>query len=261
MEVKNPIEVRNLKKDFGNIVAVDGISFEVRQGEIYGLLGPNGAGKTTTLRMVAGILEPTNGEVLIYGKSPFEDPITVKNQIGYVPEEINLFESLTPREFFEFVASIRRVSMEKAITRIANLLRAFEIEQYFDTPIATLSLGTKQKISIISALIHDPPILILDEPLSNLDVKSAKIMKELLTYHISNGGAILFSTHIMEIAEKMCTRVGIIHEGKLVAEGTVSELRQMFERGGETLEEVFLKVTEQDASVEEAIKALKEAFE
>ncbi|RLI64535.1 MAG: ABC transporter ATP-binding protein [Candidatus Asgardarchaeum californiense] len=187
--------------------------------------------------------------------------MTVKNKIGYVPEEINLFESLTPREFFEFVASIRRVSMDKAITRIANLLRAFEIEQYFDTPIATLSLGTKQKISIISALIHDPPILILDEPLSNLDVKSAKIMKELLTYHISNGGAILFSTHIMEIAEKMCTRVGIIHKGKLVAEGTVSELRQMFERGGETLEEVFLKVTEQDASVEEAIKALKEAFE
>lgn len=257
----NMIEVCNLTKDYGNVLAVDNISFTVQSGEIYGLLGPNGAGKTTTLKVVTGVLEPTKGDVYVLGKSPFEDPITVKNLIGYVPEEINLFESLSIREFFEFIGSVRRVPPGIALARISSLIKAFDIEKYFETPIATLSMGTKQKVAIIAALLHDPQVLVLDEPLVNLDVRSAKIVKEIITYHIANGGAVLFSTHIMDIAEKMCTRVGIINDGKIIAEGTVNELRQMFKSGDETLEEIFLKVTHQDESVEEVLRTIKEAFD
>ncbi|MEQ9715031.1 MAG: ABC transporter ATP-binding protein [Candidatus Asgardarchaeia archaeon] len=256
----NPIETENLTKVFGEIVAVDHVSFEVREGEIYGLLGPNGAGKTTTLKMVTGILKPSDGTVRVFGKEPNED-LSIKNLIGYVPEEMVLYESLTPNEFFEFIVSIRGLDYFSVSKRISTLVEAFALEKYYNTPIAGLSMGTKQKVAIIAALLHNPPLLVLDEPLNGLDVRSAKILKEILNIHIKNGGAVLFSTHIMEIAENMCTRIGIINKGKIVAEGDISQLRKMFEETTDaTLEEIFLKITQQEEGLEEVIDSLKEVF-
>ena len=253
------VQVKNLMKFFGNIIAVNGLSFEVRSGEIYGLLGPNGAGKTTTVKIICGLLKPTSGEVKVFDISPVENPIEVKKRIGYVPEDVVLYESLTPRELFEFVSSVRNLSMDVSF-KISSLVDAFNIRQYYDSPIATLSTGTKQKVAIIAALLHDPPLLVLDEPLRGLDVRSSKIFKELLSIHIENGGAVLLSTHIMELAEHLCTRVGIIDKGRLVAEGTVEELRQLIHKAGANLEEIFLKTTEQEEEVAEVVSMLREAF-
>lgn len=253
------IQVKGLVKYFGEVIAVNNLSFEVRSGEVYGLLGPNGAGKTTTVKIICGLLKPTSGEVKVFGISPVDNPIEVKKRIGYVPEDVVLYESLTPRELFEFISSVRNLSMDVSF-KIGSLVDAFNIRQYYDSPIATLSTGTKQKVAIIAALLHDPPLLVLDEPLRGLDVRSSKIFKELLSIHIENGGAVLLSTHIMELAEHLCTRVGIIDKGRLVAEGTVDELRQLIHKAGASLEEIFLKTTEQEEEVAEVVSMLREAF-
>ena len=257
-----PIEAINLTKLYGSVLAVDHISFEVRPGEIYGLLGPNGAGKTTTLKMVTGVLKPSDGTVKVFGKDPFSDEdIEVKNLIGYVPEEVVLYESLTPKEFFEFVASVRGIDYFEVSRRVSLLIDAFELGKYFNTPIAALSMGTKQKVAIIAALLHKPPLLVLDEPQNGLDVKSSRILKEILKLHTTNGGAVLFSTHIMEIAENMCTRIGIINKGKIVAEGDMNYLKKIMQESEDaTLEEVFLKVTKQEEGIEEIVEYLKEVF-
>jgi len=248
--------VENLVVTYGLVVAVDGLSFRVNRGEIYGLLGPNGAGKSSTLKVLAGILEPNCGKVEIFGR-PISEEIDVKKLIGYVPEETILLESLTPREFFEFIASVRGLG-EEVNSRLSKMAVAFKLTEYFDTPIATLSMGTKRKVSVIAAFLHEPPLLILDEPLMGLDARSSKILKELIARHTKRGGAVIFSTHIMEIAEKMCDRVGIINRGKLVGEGTVDELRKLVRGAEGSLEEIFLKVTEQEAGIREIIDALEE---
>ncbi|MBC7130863.1 ABC transporter ATP-binding protein, partial [Candidatus Bathyarchaeota archaeon] len=223
---------------------------------VYGLLGPNGAGKSSTLKVLVGVLEPTYGMVKIYGK-PVSDEIEVKKMIGYVAEETTLLESLTPREFFEFIASVRGLGRE-VNARLSKLALAFELTEYFDTPIAALSMGNKRKVAIIAALLHEPKLLILDEPLIGLDARSSRILKELIAHHALNGGAVIFSTHIMEIAEKVCSRVGIIHKGHLVGEGTVGELRQLIRSAEGSLEDIFLKVTQQETGITELINALEE---
>ena len=251
-----PLLVDGLTVKYGSFVAVDNISFIVNPGEIYGLLGPNGAGKTSTLKTIIGLVQPASGRVEVYGK-PVSDEIAVKSMIGYVPEEIILMDSLTPREFLEFVASIRRLNSDTVNTRLGKLVSAFQLREYFDTPIAALSKGNKQKVAIIAALLHEPPILILDEPLLGLDAFSSKILKELMVFHAKKGGAVIFSTHIMEVAERLCTRVGIIHRGRMVGEGTVEGLRRIVKSAEGSLEEIFLKVTEQEAGVQEIVKALE----
>lgn len=254
------IDVKHLVKKYGDKVALKDLSFTVNKGDIFGLLGPNGAGKTTTVKILIGLLKPTDGYVSVFGYDPSETPIEVKKRIGYVPEEVTLYESLTVKDFLDFVVSVRRCdsSVEK---RINALLNAFEIREYYEYPISALSQGTKQKVAITAAMIHKPPLLILDEPLKGLDARTAKILKELLHFHVKNGGTILFSTHIMEIAESICTRIGIIYEGEIVAEGSVSELRTIIKDAGASLEEIFLKVTKQEEEVEEAIKEIEEAFD
>ncbi|MEM2940589.1 MAG: ABC transporter ATP-binding protein [Thermoproteota archaeon] len=252
-----PLVVEGLVVKYGFFVAVDNISFTVKPGEIYGLLGPNGAGKTSTLKVIMGLLEPASGKVSVFGR-PLSDEIAVKSMIGYVPEEVILMDSLTPREFLEFVASIRRLNEDTANTRLEKLVSAFQLREYFDTPIAALSKGNKQKVAIIAALLHEPQLLILDEPLIGLDAFSSKILKELVTFQAKKGGAVIFSTHIMEVAEKLCTRVGIIHKGKIVGEGTVEGLRKLVKSAEGSLEEIFLKVTEQETGVQEMVKALEE---
>lgn len=251
------VKVDGLVVTYGSFVAVEGLSFSVKNGEIYGLLGPNGAGKTSTIKVLVGVLQPRSGKVEIYD-TPISDEVAAKSQIGYVPEEVVLLDSLTPREFFEFVTSIRRLDKDTANLKLERFVSAFELKQYFDTPIAALSMGNKQKVAILAALLHDPKLLILDEPLVGLDARSSKILKELITFHAKKGGAVIFSTHIMEVAEKLCNKVAIINKGKMVGEGTVDDLRKLVRSAGGSLEDIFLKVTEQEAGMQDVIKALEE---
>ena len=250
------VKVQGLTIAYGTFRAVENLSFRVNNGEIYGLLGPNGAGKTSTIKVLVGVLFPQAGNVEIYG-IPISNEVAAKSQVGYVPEEVVLIDSLTPQEFFEFVASIRRLEANVINPRLERFASAFEIKQYFDTPIAALSMGNKQKVAIVAALLHDPKLLILDEPLIGLDARSSKILKELITFHAKKGGAVIFSTHIMEVAEKLCTKVAIINKGKIVGEGTVDELRGLVKDAEGSLEDIFLKVTEQEAGMQDIIKALE----
>jgi ABC-2 type transport system ATP-binding protein len=250
------VKVQDLTIAYGTFRAVENLSFGVNNGEIYGLLGPNGAGKTSTIKVLVGVLFPQAGDVEIYG-IPISNEVAAKSQVGYVPEEVVLVDSLTPREFFEFVSSIRRLQADIINPRLERFASAFEIKQYFDTPIAALSMGNKQKVAIVAALLHDPKLLILDEPLIGLDARSSKILKELITFHAKKGGAVIFSTHIMEVAEKLCSKVAIINKGRMVGEGTVEELRRLVKDAEGSLEDIFLKVTEQEAGMQEIIKALE----
>ena len=254
------IIIENLVKSFGDLVAVNEISLEVREGEIYALLGPNGAGKTTTIKLLMGLLDPDSGSAKVFGIDSAEDPVEVKKLVGYVPEEQQLYDSLTPRELFNFIASIRGLPEEKVTKRMKEFLKALDFEQYYDNMIITLSQGNKQKTMLIAALLHRPKLLILDEPFSSLDVRAAKIMKDIVKIHTENGGSVLLSTHVMEVAEGLCDRVGIIDEGKLVAEGTLEELRSKSEKEGASLESLFLKLTEQEEDVAEGVAILREAL-
>lgn len=252
------IEASGLSKRFGSVQALTGLNLRVMPGEIYGLLGPNGAGKTTTIQIILGLLEPTSGWIRIGGFDPAENPIEIKSKIGYVAENPIVYDSLSPRDFLEFVASIRKTNQTCANELVTQLANAFGMANYFDSPIATISLGMKQKVAIIAALIHQPPILLLDEPLNGLDAKSSRIVKELLSFHAEKGGAVLFSTHIMEVAEQVCTRIGIIDQGKVIAEGTLSQLKGKTESKGDSLEEVFLKLTREEDEVAESARMLRE---
>ena len=251
------VRVEGLVVNYGPFVAVDNLSFTVNSGEIYGLLGPNGAGKTSTLKVLVGVLEARAGKIEVFN-TPISQEVAAKSQIGYVPEEVVLLDSLTPREFLEFIASIRKLEASAANSRLEKLVSAFELKQFFDTPIAALSMGNKQKVAVIAALLHEPRLLVLDEPLIGLDARSSKILKELVTFHAKRGGAVIFSTHIMEVAEKLCDRVGIINKGKIVGEGTVNELRKLVKSAEGSLEDIFLKVTEQEAGMQDIIRALEE---
>ena len=254
------VKIENLVKSYGELVAVNDVSFEVREGEIFGILGPNGAGKTTTIKVLMGLLDVDSGSAEVFGISSEDDPIGVKQLVGYVPEEQQLYESLTPREVFDFIASVRELPQEKTSKRVVEFVRALDFEKYYDSMIVTLSQGNKQKAMLIAALIHMPKLLILDEPFAGLDVRTASIMKDVVKIHADNGGSVLLSTHIMEVAEAMCDRVGIIDDGKLVAVGTLDELRNVSQREGATLERVFLALTEQEDEVREGIDALREAL-
>ena len=254
------ISVRDLKKYFGEVKAVNGVSFDVHKGEIFGLLGPNGAGKTTTIKLLLGLLEPLEGEISIFGLNPEREEVLMKKRVGYVSEEALIFKSLTPKDLFNFIASIRRLDANEATERVSEYLESLGATEYYERMIATLSHGNKQKIQLVSALLHEPELLILDEPLAGLDAKSVRVVKELLDMHVEKGGAVLFSTHIMEVAEDLCDRIAIINKGKLVGLGTIDELRTQADKVGSSLEDVFLRLTEQDSSVEEIVKKLRKSY-
>ncbi|MDG6928807.1 MAG: ABC transporter ATP-binding protein [Nitrososphaerota archaeon] len=254
------VEAEGLVKRYETTYALSGLSFIVKPGEIYGLLGPNGSGKTTTIKIISALLQPTAGKIRVLGLDPGTDPVAVKAKIGYVPENPTLYDSLSPREFFEFVVSVRRLDDEAAGARVARLVDAFDMGEYYDSPISALSMGTKQKVTIIASLIHEPRLLLMDEPLNGLDAKSSRILKEIMLYHTERGGSVLFSTHIMEVAENVCHRIGIIYQGKIMAEGNMAELRDLAGRQGATLEEVFLKLTHEESEVRDTVRTLREAF-
>jgi len=254
------IETSALSKQFGSVQALVALNLRIMPGEIYGLLGPNGAGKTTTIKIISGLMEPTSGWVKVAGFDPATNPIEVKSRIGYVAENPLLYESLSPRDFLEFVSSVRRTDRGVANLMVKQLAVAFDVAQYFDSPIATLSMGTKQKVALIASLVHRPSVLLLDEPLNGLDARSSRIVKDLISLHVKKGGAALFSTHIMEVAEHICTRIGIIDQGKVIAEGTFDQLRSKIGGKNETLEEVFLKLTNEEREVVDATKMLEETI-
>jgi len=251
------VNVKDVVKTYGDILALDHVSLKVYSGEVLGLLGPNGSGKSTLIKVIAGLLRPDEGEVYVNGYNPLKNPVEVKNLIGYVPEEVVLYESLSVREFFEFIARARGLNPSHFKERLTKFVNALGLSDRLDDLIGSLSKGNKQKVAIIAALLHDPTVLLLDEPIIGLDPISAKIFKEYLLELKLQGKAILFSTHILEIAEKMCDRVAVIYRGKIIAEGTIEELKSEARVKG-TLEDVFLQVTGKSEEVSKIIEALRE---
>jgi ABC-2 type transport system ATP-binding protein len=252
-----PLALEGLSVAYGERPAVQRLSLTVRPGEIYGLLGSNGAGKTSTIKAIVGLVRPAAGEIRVFGLDAIRDSLAVKARIGYVPETSMLYEALTPREFLEFVASVRQIDPPTATRRLQSYAEAFRLEAELEEPIATLSNGTRQKVLIIAALLHAPPLLVLDEPLNSLDPRSVRIMKDVLLRYVAGGShGVLFSTHTMEVAEQLCQRVGILDRGVLRGEGTLAALRERVAAGDASLEEVFLRLTEEDVGVRAAVESL-----
>jgi ABC-2 type transport system ATP-binding protein len=236
------IETRNLVKNFGDKVAVNNVSFKVSGGEVFGFLGPNGAGKTTTIKTIVGLLQPTSGAVFVSGYDVQKQPIQAKASTGYVPDTPNLYMKLSARELLRFVGDLYELKREKIEERIDELLRLFDLTEARDDLIDSYSHGMKQKTALAAALIHDPKVLVLDEPTVGLDPKSARLIKDMLRQLADRGAAVFLSTHILEIAERMCDRIGIIDRGNLVASGTMDELRALG-KGERSLEDIFLGLT------------------
>jgi len=236
------IETDHLTKKFGEKIAVDDASFQVHGGEIFGFLGPNGAGKTTTLKMLVGLLKPTDGTARIAGYDIQTQPLQAKALSGYVPDEPNLYSKLSARELLRFVGDLYQLHPAQVARRTDELLRLFDLTSAGDDLIESYSHGMQQKTSLAAALLHDPAVLILDEPTVGLDPKSARLIKDILRQIAERGAAIMLSTHILEIAERMCDRIAIINHGKLIAIGTLEELRTLG-RGETSLEDIFLELT------------------
>jgi len=241
--VTSALSIRGLSKTFGGKVAGDDLSLEVRAGELFALLGPNGAGKTTTLRMVAGLLKPNGGEISVFGHDVLNDPAAAKQVIAWAPDEPMLYDRLTPLEYLEFVAGLWGVEPAVAMPKAEELLRWLGLWDNRAERCEGFSRGMKQKTALAGALIHDPQLLILDEPLTGLDAAVARQVKDLLQERVKGGATVILTTHILEVAERMADRIGIIQHGRLVAEGTLDELRARTGEGRATLEDLFLELT------------------
>jgi len=236
------IEAIHLSKEYNGLLAVDDLNLQVGN-ELFVFLGPNGAGKTTTIKMMTGLLKPTSGTVKIEGYDLLEQPIEAKQQFGLVPDTPVLYEKLTLKEFLQFIAKLYNVENNTFKRRFANLIELFDLENRTNDLIQDFSHGMKQKSILAAALIHDPKVLFLDEPTVGLDPKSARNLKDLLRGLVEKGTTIFMSTHILEIAEAMCDRVAIIDKGKLIACGTMQELRLQSRQKEQSLEEIFLELT------------------
>ena len=237
------IRLTNLTKRYGSFTAVDGIDLQVPSGELFGFLGPNGAGKTTTLRMIAGILKPTSGMVEIGGDDLERKPRKAKTRMGFIPDRPFVYDKLTGAEFLRFVAAFYGQEGPVIERRMDELLKLFDLAPWKDELTESYSHGMRQKLIISSALIHQPEVIVVDEPMVGLDPKSARLLKDLFKEFTHRGGTILMSTHTLEVAEDMCDRIGIIQGGKIVACGTMTELRHQFAAGDASLEDLFLRLT------------------
>jgi len=241
--------VRGLNKTFAKPAVVD-LDLTVHAGELYALLGPNGAGKTTTLRMVAGLTKPDTGEISVYGVDARQDPAGAKALVAWAPDEAMIYDRLTPLEYLEFVAGLWNVDPAVAKTRAEQLLAQLGLADEARRRCEGFSRGMKQKVALAGALIHDPRLLILDEPLTGLDAAAARLVKDMLRARVDAGGTVILTTHILEVAERMADRIGIIAGGRLLAEGRLDELRAQAggAGGSSTLEDVFLQLTAESAS-------------
>jgi ABC-2 type transport system ATP-binding protein len=236
------IETTALTKTFGSLVAVEALDLNVGAGQLFGFLGPNGAGKTTTIRMLVGLLQPSSGSGKVAGCDIVREPQAAKARIGYVPDNPVLFDKLTGREFLEFSGDLYRMDRSHRDNRIDTLLELFELRDRAHDMLQSYSRGMRQKISLAAALLHEPDVLFLDEPTVGLDPKSARLMKDILRDFSRGERAVFLSTHILEIAERMCSHVAIINKGKLIASGTLEQLRDS-SRSGSSLEDIFLQLT------------------
>ncbi len=234
------LKIEHLTKKYGDFKAVDDLSLHIAPGEIYGFIGHNGAGKTTTLKSVVGILQFDNGEIFIDGTSITADPLKCKKEIAYIPDNPDIYEFMTGIKYLNFVADIFGVSAADRQEKIRKYAEIFELSSDLAQPISTYSHGMKQKLTIISAWIHSPKLIIMDEPFVGLDPKSTHLLKGMMREICDNGGAIFFSTHVLEVAEKLCDKIAIIKEGKLVRSGTMEEVK-----GDDSLEAVFLELEEE----------------
>ena len=238
------LDVAGISKSYGAVLALNAVSFSVAAGEIVGLLGPNGAGKSTSMKIALGIVPSDLGEVRVFGQSVRADPVAAKRQIGYVPETPQLYEYLTGAEYLDFIADMYGMDPALREARIVQFLTALELRGHENAMISGYSMGMKQKIALIAALIHRPRVLVLDEPLNGLDPRSARIVKDLLkSLATQEGVGVLFSTHVLEIAQAICDRVVILNRGTVLASGTVAALQERAGRAGSGLEEVFLTLT------------------
>jgi ABC-2 type transport system ATP-binding protein len=235
------LRLHGLHKSFGR-PAVYGLDLSVRRGELYALLGPNGAGKTTTLRMVTGLLAPDAGQVEVFGIDMARDPAAAKRRLAYLPDDPMLYGKLKPTEYLEFVAGLWGIRAEDAEPRARRLLDWLDLTPHAHELSEGFSRGMKQKLALAGALIHEPELLILDEPLTGLDAAAARQVKDLLLSHVEQGGTVILTTHILEVAERLAQRIGIIRQGRLIAEGSLAELRERTQGG--SLEDMFLQLTE-----------------
>lgn len=240
------IEITNVNKSYnGKNKAVDNISLTIRDGEIFGFLGPNGAGKTTTIKMVTGILSPDSGKVTINGIDIEENALAAKKQFGFVPDNPDMFLRLKGIEYLNFMADIYDVPSKLRKERIEVLANRFEMSNALTDQIQSYSHGMRQKIIIMGALVHEPEVWILDEPMTGLDPKSSYVLKEMMREHANSSKSVFFSTHVLEVAEKICDRVAVINKGKILFCGTLTELREHFKDSG-SLEKIFLEMTDNE---------------
>jgi ABC-2 type transport system ATP-binding protein len=249
------IEAFNLTKKYGNLTAVNNLNLTVNQGEIFGFLGPNGAGKTTTIKLLTGLLKPASGTAKIMGNDIQENPIEAKAVIGLIPDKPQIYEKLTGIEFLRFMGNLFGIRKNNIERKIGELLKLFDLTGKGEELIQGYSHGMKQKIAIAGALIHSPKVLFFDEPTVGLDPKSARIIKDILKFRAKSGDCIFMSTHILEIAESMCDRIGIIQDGELVVVGNMEELRKLSKDDRGNLEEIFLQLTGGDGDID-IIKSL-----
>jgi ABC-2 type transport system ATP-binding protein len=256
----NPVlELVGVRKRYGSFTAVDGLDLQVHPGEIFGFLGPNGAGKTTTIRMVAGVLRPTEGVIRIGGDDLEKEPLRARARVGYVPDRPFLYEKLTGGEFLRFVAGLWGQEGADVEARADRMLELFSLTRWKDELIESYSHGMRQKLLITSALLHGPELIVVDEPMVGLDPRAARILKDLFRAFAADGGSVFLSTHTLEVAEALCDRIAILAGGRVLASGTMDELRAHARTGGAHLEEIFLKLTggEEVADVVAALGAAR----
>lgn len=237
------IRLQGVTKRYGRFTAVQPLDLHVQRGELFGFLGPNGAGKTTTIRMVVGVLRPSAGSIEINGIDMLRDPVAAKRAIGYIPDRPSIYEKLTGAEFLRFVSGLWGRDGAAADARADELLELFDLSAWKDTLIESYSHGMRQKLLISSALVHGPDVIVVDEPMVGLDPKGARQIKDLLRSFAAQGGTVFLSTHTLEVAEALCDRIAILHQGEIRALGTMAELRHEAEAGAAGLEDVFLKLT------------------
>lgn len=239
------LKIEQVSKTYGNKneKAVDNISFEVHPGEIFGFVGPNGAGKTTTIKMIVSLLAPNTGKIIINGIDNQENILEAKKQFSYVPDNPELFEKIKGIEYLKFIADVYQIPTSERQASIEKFLDIFEIKDAVNDPIGSYSHGMKQKLALVGALIHDPQLFILDEPMVGLDPKASFELKKIMKEHCERGRSVFFSTHVLDVAEKICDRIAIIKKGKIIEVGTMTEIR---EKAGsqESLENIFLELTE-----------------
>jgi ABC-2 type transport system ATP-binding protein len=237
------ITLTGLTKRYGSFTAVDGIDLEVPKGELFGFLGPNGAGKTTTFRMIAGIILPTAGRIQIGGVDLVRQPLIAKRRLGYIPDRPFVYDKITGAEFLRFVAALYDAQDASLERRIDELLDLFELTAWKNELTESYSHGMRQKLIIASALVHRPEVIVVDEPMVGLDPKGARLLKDLFRQYVNRGGTILMSTHTLEVAEGMCDRIAIMQAGRILARGTMADLREQTESSGASLEDMFLRLT------------------